>query len=247
MQWPWANLTPLYKRCIEDAEGYSMIIIGHRGASGNYPENTLSAFQHAAALGCPWVELDVHQLEGELLVIHDEQLDRTTNGSGSLAAAGLAAVRRLDAGNDEQVPLLSEVLTLLDGKVGINVELKGPGTAEPTSQLLRKACQTGRWRADQFLLSAFDHAELQRADPIFARGVLWGRPVPDMVERSLAMGGQWMNIALKAATEDRITAAQQAGLKVAVYTVNEPADLAAMRALKVDAVFCDFPERGLQG
>ncbi len=77
-----------------------MIIIGHRGASGNYPENTLSAFQHAAALGCPWVELDVHQLEGELLVIHDEQLDRTTNGSGSLAAAGLAAVRRLDAGND---------------------------------------------------------------------------------------------------------------------------------------------------
>ncbi len=179
--------------------------------------------------------------------IHDEHLDRTTNGSGSLAAAGLAAVRRLDAGNDEQVPLLSEVLTLLDGKVGINVELKGPGTAEPTSQLLRKACQTGRWRADQFLLSAFDHAELQRADPIFARGVLWGRPVPDMVERSLAMGGQWMNIALKAATEDRITAAQQAGLKVAVYTVNEPADLAAMRALKVDAVFCDFPERGLQG
>ena len=223
-----------------------MIIIGHRGASGNYPENTLAAFRHAAALGCPWIELDVHLLEGELLVIHDDLLDRTTNGSGSLEATGLAAVRRLDAGNGEQVPLLSEVLTTLNGQVGINVELKGPGTAEPTSQLLRKACQSGIWREQQFLLSAFDHTELQHADPMFARGVLWGRPAPDMVERSLAMGGHWMNIALKAATAERVTTAHQAGLKVAVYTVNEPEDLAAMRALKVDAVFCDFPERGLQ-
>ena len=246
MQWPWANLTPIFKRYIEGSEGHFMIIIGHRGASGTYPENTLAAFQHAATLGCPWVELDVYQLEGELLVIHDERLDRTTNGTGSLETAGLAAVRRLDAGNGEQVPLLSEVLTALNGQVAINVELKGSGTAEPTSQLLRKACETGIWRTDQFLLSAFDHEELQRADPIFARGVLWGRPAPDMVARSLAMGGQWMNIALKMATEDRITAAQQAGLKVAVYTVNEPADLAAMRALKVDAVFCDFPSRGRQ-
>ena len=100
-----------------------MIIIGHRGASGNFPENTLAAFRHAAALGCPWVELDVHLLEGELVVIHDEQLDRTTNGRGHLEAAGLAAVRALDAGNGEQVPLLSEVLTALNGQVAINVEL----------------------------------------------------------------------------------------------------------------------------
>ena len=223
-----------------------MIIIGHRGASGNFPENTLAAFRHAAALGCPWVELDVHLLEGELVVIHDEQLDRTTNGRGHLEAAGLAAVRALDAGNGEQVPLLSEVLATLNGNVAINVELKGSGTAEPTSQLLLAACDAGIWRPDQFLLSAFDHRELQRADPIFPRGVLWGRPADDMIARSLAMGGQWMNIALKAATEERVTAAQQAGLKVAVYTVNEPSDLAAMRALGVDAVFCDYPERGLQ-
>ena len=80
-----------------------MIIIGHRGASGNFPENTLAAFRHAATLGCPWVELDVHVLEGELVVIHDEQLDRTTNGHGHLKTAGLAAVRALDAGNGEQV------------------------------------------------------------------------------------------------------------------------------------------------
>ena len=61
-----------------------MIIIGHRGASGNFPENTLAAFRQAATLGCPWVELDVHLLEGELVVIHDDQLDRTTTGRGSL-------------------------------------------------------------------------------------------------------------------------------------------------------------------
>ena len=75
-----------------------MIVIGHRGASGYQPENTLAAFRAAAALGCSWVELDVRAVHGRLLVIHDEQLGRTTNGTGALTDHTLDALRALDAG-----------------------------------------------------------------------------------------------------------------------------------------------------
>ena len=86
-----------------------MIIIGHRGASGHAPENTLAAFRLAEEMGCAWVELDVHHLEDELLVIHDDIVDRTTSGTGSLTDLGLAKVRQLDAGSGERVPTLKEV------------------------------------------------------------------------------------------------------------------------------------------
>jgi len=100
-----------------------MIIIGHRGASGHQPENTLAAFRAAEAMGCAWVELDVHLLEGTLLVIHDDQVDRTTSGSGTLSELGLKAVRELDAGRGERVPTLNEVLAELGGRVSVNIEL----------------------------------------------------------------------------------------------------------------------------
>ena len=222
-----------------------MIIIGHRGASGHAPENTLAAFRLAEEMGCAWVELDVHHLEDELLVIHDDIVDRTTSGTGSLTDLGLAKVRQLDAGSGERVPTLKEVLDLLAGRVSINIELKGPGTAEPVSALLLHQCQAGPWQPDHFLLSSFNHRELAKADPTFARGVLWGKSHPDMIPRTLGLNGQWMNIALRNTHEALVEAAHQAGLKVAVYTVNEPDHLLALADMGVDAVFSDYPDRGL--
>jgi glycerophosphoryl diester phosphodiesterase len=222
-----------------------MIVIGHRGASGYRPENTLSAFRAAAALGCNWIELDVRAVDGRLLVIHDEQLARTTNGTGTLSDHSLEALRALDAGMGERIPFLEEVLDTFAGSVSINVELKGLGAAELTSQLLNKACNEGTWQSHQFLISAFNHRELVKADQQFSRGILWGKTHPEMIDRSLALGGQWMNIELQAATADLIDSAHEAGLKVAVYTVNDPDDIEAMRALTVDAIFCDYPDRAM--
>jgi glycerophosphoryl diester phosphodiesterase len=84
----------------------SFLCIAHRGASGYRPENTLGAFEHAITMGCTWIELDVHVVENELIVIHDDTLSRTTNGTGKVTERDLAYLRNLDAGNGERIPFL---------------------------------------------------------------------------------------------------------------------------------------------
>ena len=129
------------------------LLIGHRGASGLAPENTLASFAKAVALGADGVELDVRLADGEIVVIHDERVDRTTNGSGQVSEMSFAALRGLNAGDGEQIPTLAEVLAALPRDVAINVELKGAGTAEPVAAML----------ADQqrpLLVSSFDHGAL---------------------------------------------------------------------------------------
>ena len=119
-----------------DLQSMPFVCIGHRGASGYEPENTLSSFERAIAMGCRWIELDVYQVEGELIVIHDSTLDRTTNGQGRVASQTLAYLRSLDAGNGQQIPTLTEVISAVDHRAGINIELKGKHTAAPVVALL---------------------------------------------------------------------------------------------------------------
>ena len=104
-----------------------VVKVGHRGAAGHEPENTLRSFRKALDLGADMVELDVHLCgTGELVVIHDETVDRTTDGSGSVRDMPFHELRGLDAGKGERIPTLREVLDLLEGRAGVNIELKGP-------------------------------------------------------------------------------------------------------------------------
>ena len=114
-----------------------MLIVGHRGAAGHEPENTLRSVEAALRLGANAIEIDVHQVEGRLVVIHDDRLERTTNGEGRLAAHSLAALRALDAGQGERIPTLDEVIELVAGRAELVIELKGADTAEPVARLLR--------------------------------------------------------------------------------------------------------------
>jgi glycerophosphoryl diester phosphodiesterase len=84
-----------------------MWVIGHRGAAGKWPENTLLSIQHAISYGVDWVEIDVRSIDGEIIVMHDDTLDRTTNGTGFIDAHSLASLRSFDAGRGERIPLLS--------------------------------------------------------------------------------------------------------------------------------------------
>ncbi len=113
--------------------------IGHRGAAGHAPENTLDSFRKAVELECDMTELDVHVCaSGEVVVIHDETLDRTTDGKGQVSDHKLSELKQLDAGNGEEIPTLAEVLMLLKDKVMLNIELKGLGTAKPVYDLVIK-------------------------------------------------------------------------------------------------------------
>jgi glycerophosphoryl diester phosphodiesterase len=105
-------------------------VTGHRGAALLEPENTLRSIRKAIALQCDRVEIDVHHCgTGELVVIHDEMVDRTTNGSGLVADMSFEQIRHLDAGNGERIPTLQEVIDVVKGRIILQIELKGPGTA----------------------------------------------------------------------------------------------------------------------
>lgn len=216
--------------------------IGHRGACGYKPENTLASFAHALALGCDWVELDVHALDGELLVIHDKSVDRTTTGSGLISAMSLEEVRRLDAGDGEQIPTLDEVIALIDRRCRINVELKGADTAEPVNSALDRYVASG-WAPEDFLVSSFNHEELSRAAPGWRRGVLFPNLPGDWLHQALALAAWSVNFHRKDVTAGLVEAAHEAGLKVLVYTVNKPTDIKRIINTGADGIFSDYPDR----
>lgn len=221
----------------------NFICIGHRGAMGYRPENTLAAFELAIDQGCTWLELDVHVCEDQLVVIHDDALDRTTNGTGSVAAAAFEYVRGLDAGDGEQVPTLEEVIDCVGGRAAINVELKGKHTAAPVCALLDRYCEADL-TTEHFLLSSFDHEELARADTRYRRGALFSRRSRgDRVAKAVALGAWSINLDLSIVDADSVHAAHESGLTVLVYTVNERPDIRRMMDLGVDGIFCNFPDR----
>jgi glycerophosphoryl diester phosphodiesterase len=225
------------------------VCIAHRGASGHEPENTLRSFSRALDDGATWLELDVHAAHGRLLVIHDDTLDRTTDGAGPLADLPLERLRTLDAGRGERIPLLEEVLALAAGRARVNIELKGPGTAAPVIAVLRDEVAAGRWQPEKFVLSSFDWEALEEARrlepaipvaPLAGEGV--GAEVVDAAER---MGAEAIHISRWCARRRMVTAAHNRGLQVRVFTVNHDWEYDLMARLDVDAIFTDFPGRAL--
>jgi glycerophosphoryl diester phosphodiesterase len=223
-----------------------MIAIGHRGAAGYEPENTLRSIRKALELDVPWIEIDVYFVDGRLIVFHDDELDRTTNGTGSVQEQTFAYLRTLDAGKGEQIPTLEEVLDTVDHKAGVNIELKGKATAEPVVEVIRHYIQNKGWTYDSFLVSSFDHPQIleaKRLDPAVRIGVLIdARPIfrATIAEK---MDAYSINLDRRFVTRRLVKDAHRRGLKVFVYTVNEINDFQRMIAIGVDGVFSDYPDR----
>jgi len=143
-----------------------LICFAHRGASGHEPENTLLSVGKALELGAEWIEVDVYAVENELVVIHDERLERTTNGKGFVTQHSLAYLRSLDAGMGERIPYLREVFDLVRHRAGINVEIKGKNTVAPLVSLIDDYVNTRDWSYGQILVSSFDHNELMKVNSL---------------------------------------------------------------------------------
>jgi glycerophosphoryl diester phosphodiesterase len=216
------------------------LIIGHRGAAGLAPENTLPSFDLAVRLGVDAIELDVHRCEDNLVVIHDDTVDRTTNGRGPVAGIALTRLRELDAGNGAPVPLLEEVFELLPAHIGINIELKGRNTAELLAEMLPSGNE------QPVLISSFDHELLRafaalRTDCVLAP--LFGRWQRDPLAVATAFSGGFINLGRKLVTRDRVASAVEAGLRVLVYTVNDLEEARRLFEIGVWGIFTDFPDR----
>ena len=226
------------------------LVIGHRGARGHAPENTLLALDTGILLGAHWVEFDVQlHPEGALLVFHDLSLDRTTNGKGPLSQCDFARLRGLDAGKGQQIPTLEEALDLIEQRVGANIELKtADGTGEAVAGVLRQYPDAG-WPAERFLVSSFHLPELwefHQAAPEIPVAVLLGGVPLDWAGCATELQAAAVNISSEFVDPRLVADAKEHGRKVYVYTVNDPAEMRALRALGVDGVFTDYPDRALK-
>jgi glycerophosphoryl diester phosphodiesterase len=222
-----------------------MLCFGHRGAKGHAPENTLKSIDKALELGADWIEIDVFYIDQQLVVFHDETLERTTNGTGYLLDKTFSYLRSLDAGEGERIPTLQEVLDAIDARAGINIEIKGPNAAPAVVNAIRDRVDRS-WDINRFLVSSFDHRELARVrerDPNLRIGVLLDgicHTYPAIAETVNAYSVH-QNVDY---IDDRfVRDAHDRGLQVFVYTVNSPEEICTMASMGVDGVFTDYPDR----
>lgn len=225
-----------------------MQIIGHRGAKGYAPENTLASFRKALTLKVDMIELDVYALRsGELIIMHDDTVDRTTNGEGYIWDYTFEELRKLDAGNGQKVPLLSEVLDLINKRCGVNIELKGQYTSGPLAKLLAEYINEKGWDKELFMVSSFNHQELTlfmdtfpsvHACALFDHNVMpkYGA----FVRKRSAFA---VNPDANVVTARMVRELHERGLKVFVWNVQTPSMAARMRRYKVDGIFTDYPDR----
>lgn len=226
----------------------SFLIMGHRGASGYEPENTLSSFKKALAIGVDGVEVDVHVCAtGELVAMHDDEVDRTTNGHGNVADMSLDQLRQLHIEGNEKIPTLSEVIDLVDRKVVINIELKGMGVAKPVSELLQDYVKRG-WLASDFVVSSFNPAELKlfhESCPQIKTGLLIESldKLQNVFEVAREVKAKFVGVLASLITKELVQDAHRQGFLIFAWTVNEKQISDHMRDMKVDGVFSDYPDK----
>ena len=221
-----------------------MLCIGHRGAMGYEPENTLLSIRKALELGVDGIEIDVYNVENELVVIHDRDLSRTTNGKGYIEDYSFDYVRSLDAGKGEQIPTLREVLDTINRQALVNIELKGRNTARLTVELILKYLGND-WSYNDFIVSSFNHYELNLVKAInssIKTGMLiYGLPL-GYIEIAQKLSADFVISGLDYVDSELMTAVHKENLQAWVYTVNHPQDIRKMRQLGVDGIFTNYPD-----
>lgn len=224
-----------------------VIKIGHRGAMGYSPENTLSSFKKALQLKVDMIEFDVQLCKsGEIVIIHDDNVDRTTSGSGYISEKTLSELKSLDAGNGEKIPTLNEALDLINRKVKVNIELKAQGIAKPVFELIEHYVKNKGWKYSDFLISSFNHSELEefyKLNKKIQLGVLWEEIPPRFTDFAKKINAWSVNLSLDFINQGFVDKAHKKGFKVLVYTVNDLADIKRMISLSVDGIFSNYPDR----
>jgi glycerophosphoryl diester phosphodiesterase len=222
--------------------------IAHRGASGRFPENTLNAFGAAIDVGAQMCELDVQiTSDGAVGEIHDETVDRTTDGRGVVRAMTLDELKRLDAGarygsefTGERIPTLDEVLAMTDGRCGLNIEIKSAGVERKVCDLIVEHRALTTAMVSSFDLDAL--AILRHFEPRVRIGLLGQWPAR-LVGAAFEMRADAINPRSDIVTEDLCIAAHQRNLSVYTWTVDEPEEMRRLIAFGVDGIMTNYPER----
>ena len=197
-------------------------------------------------MGVDAIELDVHRCQtGELVVIHDFTLDRTTNGEGEVAKHSLEELKALMVEEKYKIPLLTEVLDLIEGKCRINIELKGLNTAEGTCKIIKNYIAERNWTYENFIVSSFQKNELFevfKADPEIPIGVLSKASMAEAIELGKMLKAKAIHPSLGIITRENVKIAHESGFKVYVWTVNDRESIERMKEFGVDGIMSDFPD-----
>lgn len=216
--------------------------IGHRGAAGHAPENTLASVEKAILLGVDLVEVDVQRTsDGHLVIIHDKRVDRTTNGAGLVSGMSLRALRELDAGAGQRIPTVEELLQTTERRVGLILELKVKGLAAQVCKTVRLSGFTG-----QVIYASFLHDEvrsIREVDPRAMTMTLFGRLPHDPVMAAQKAKASHIGFSYITVTKSLVETCHQRGLVVFAYTVNDRQDIKEVMSLGVDGIVSDFPDR----
>lgn len=217
----------------------NFLTIGHRGVMGVEPENTLRSFVAAEQAGLDVIELDLHlSKDGALVVMHDTEVDRTTDGSGPIADKTLAELRALDAGRGERIPVFDEVLDAV--KAPLQAEIKDVAAARALADVLRERDLAGRVEVSSFHDEAI--AETSRLVPGVRTALIASHYGPDVVGRATAAGAATVCLNIRRLTLETVEAAREAGLAIIGWVVNTPDHLRLVRALELDGATTDYPE-----
>lgn len=230
-----------------------MIVVGHRGSSSVAPENTLASIEEAIRAGATGIEIDVQLTADRVpVIIHDDDLDRTTSGTGPVAAVSAQALGALDAGAwfgtgfvGERVPSLDEVLDLLLLRVGVQLLLEIKGAWDPEGIRLVTDAIEGRALGDRVVPQSFSVttvAALRTVAPGLRRGLI----VPEAegaLDRCRDLGATACNPHGRVLAEhpEFVAQAHAAGITVTPWTLNEPEHWARARDLEVDGITTDRP------
>lgn len=244
---------PWLRKIGEEIVQKPVLVIAHRGASGHAPENTLAAFKRAVALGATFIETDLQlSRDARFVAIHDDTVNRTTNGQGKVQELSLGDLRRLDAGSwfgseftGERIPTLEEILEFSKKHdVVFYLELK-PGGSWGGEPALIRALRESEEIARTVVIS-FDAAILEglrRIEPTVMTGLLFDGQIERPLEKAIAVGARQLAVRGDLVTPALLADARKKDLQVVCWTVNHPAHMRLLIEAGVDGIMSDYPDR----
>ena len=224
-----------------------MLKIGHRGAKGYEPENTVVSFQKALDMQVDGIELDVHlSADGEIIVIHDETIDRTTNGKGFVNTLSLRELNAFRIDGTHKIPTLKEVFDLANQDCFINIEIKSYEATDKVVSLIEKYVVKKCWKYDRFLVSSFDWNALQQVAFLNDKipiGVLTETDLDLALAFAKFIKAKSIHPHFHLLTKENNAQIQEKGLQVFPWTINELEDIQKIKTFHVNGIITDFPNR----
>lgn len=238
-----SSLALLFSNCTSN----KLVICGHRGAMGHVTENTLASIKKGIELKADMLEIDVYKIKtGELVVFHDDNLDRITNAKGKIEDYTFDDLRKILVEGKYQIPTLEEVIETIDRKAVLNIELKGENTATDTYRIVEKYKKKG-WKNKDFFISSFRVGELQKmrslSKEITIGLLVYKDPIESIIKTGKELNAQAINPYYKIATAENIKIMKANNFKIYPWTVDEPEDIKNLQQLKVSGIITNYPER----